>query len=114
MFRCEIAGKSTEIEPGRKWILERELFPAGLPANENGCLRSRSYQAVQRREIRTSSMKRWSIPVERKVSMASVGVFTIGWPFTLKLVFNTISLPVAAPTARNKRWNSALPASETV
>ena len=35
------------------------------------------------------------MPVPRKVSMASRGVLTIGWPFTLKLVLSTISRPVS-------------------
>ena len=39
------------------------------------------------------------MPVPKKVSMASVGVLTIGWPFTLKLVLSTISRPVFFPTS---------------
>ena len=43
------------------------------------------------------------MPVPRKVSIASSGVFTIGWPFTLKLVFSTIWRPVVLPTASQQR-----------
>ena len=32
-----------------------------------------------------------------------VGVFTMGWPLTLKLVFSTICRPVVLPTAW-RRW----------
>ena len=39
------------------------------------------------------------MPVPRNVSTASRGPFTIGCPFTLKLVFSTISRPVTSPTA---------------
>src|ERR1700738_4770753 len=45
------------------------------------------------------SRNRYSMPVPRNVSIASRGVFTMGWPFTLKLVFRTISRRVTLPTA---------------
>ena len=47
------------------------------------------------------SRNRNSMPVPRKVSIASSGVFTIGCPLTLKLVFSTIWRPVVSPTARS-------------
>src|SRR5947207_1924895 len=66
------------------------------------------------RLTRIFSRNKYSMPVPRNVSTASRGVLTIGWPFTLKLVFNTISRPVVRPTARNSSWNSALSAAATV
>src|ERR1700676_1151748 len=60
------------------------------------------------------SRKRYSIPVPRKVSIASRGVFTMGWPFTLKLVFRTISRPVILPPAFRSSWNSPLSFGEAV
>jgi len=41
----------------------------------------------ERRFTKLFSRKRNSIPVRKNVSIASRGVFTIGCPFTLKLVF---------------------------
>src|SRR6184192_1419699 len=66
------------------------------------------------RLTRIFSRNKYSIPVPRKVSTASRGVLTIGCPFTLKLVFNTISRPVVRPTARSSSWNAALSAAATV
>src|SRR5579862_1060871 len=55
--------------------------------------------ARQRFRRRWFSRKSASIPVPRKVSTASDGVFTIGWPLTLKLVLSKSSRPVSRPTA---------------
>src|SRR5665213_1750412 len=52
-----------------------------------------------RRPIKTFSTNKQSMSVFRNVSIASWGVLTMGCPFTLKLVFSTISLPVVLPTA---------------
>ena len=60
------------------------------------------------------SRNKYSIPVPRKVSIASRGVLTMGWPLTLKLVFNTISRPVSLPTSSSNVWNSLLSYADTV
>src|SRR5579859_1518258 len=74
-------------------------------------------QSLFSRDLRAtsvSSRNKNSIPVFRKVSMASRGVLTMGWPLTLKLVFKTISRPVVLPTASRSAWNSLLSEAETV
>src|SRR3989441_11314260 len=86
---------------------------AGSPGGRHGCRRSRAgYRGW--RVTPTSSRKRYSMPVPRNVSIASSGVFTMGCPLTLKLVFKTIARPVSVPTARRSAWNAASSFADTV
>ena len=75
----------------------RPILRPHLPAHARG--HTVSPLCVIRRWRRRFSRNRQSMPVPRKVSIASAGVFTMGWPLTLKLVFKTISRPVVLPTA---------------